>query len=182
MIDILIPHEPDAISYRCMEHSIHVATGHFIKAIGPTSSRNVIRKVKKAFKNAGVDDSNLDVKQLGIELDEVGDREDDRDDGDGNDSVEFDVGDTVGNALALVTQAGSLFISFETLLNYKMVLTDPKVTTSMRIFSTSLRASKLELKLWIRTRWASLYDFLDHMIMLRLVRLFSPSLMMTLIV
>jgi hypothetical protein len=138
MIDILIPHEPDAIFYRCMEHSIHVAAGHFIKAIGPTSSRNVIRKVKKAFKNAGVDDSNLDVEQLGMELDEVGDREDDRDDGDGNDSVEFDVGDTVGKALALVTQAGSLFISFETLSNYKMVLTDPKVTTSTRIFSTSL--------------------------------------------
>jgi hypothetical protein len=28
---------------------------------------------------------------------------------------------------------------------------------------------KLELKLWVRTRWASLYDFLDRMMALRLV-------------
>ena len=94
--------------------------------------------MKKAIKNAGVDDSNLDVEQLGMELDGVGDCEDDRDDGDENDNVEFDVGDTVGKALTLVMQAGSLFISLETPLNYKIVLTGMKVATSMHIFSTHL--------------------------------------------
>jgi hypothetical protein len=100
-----------------MEHSIHVAGGHFIKAIGPTSSRNVIRKVKDAFKNAGGDDSNLDVDQLGVELDGVGDREDDDgEDGAENGGVEFDVGDSVGKALALVTQAGSLSVVLGTFI------------------------------------------------------------------
>ena len=62
---------PDTTFYRCMEHSIHVAGGHFITAFGPTSSRNVLQKVKRAFKNASGDDSNLDVEQLGVELDGV---------------------------------------------------------------------------------------------------------------
>lgn len=126
-----------------MEHSIHVAGGHFIKAIGPTSSHNVIRKVKKAFKNAGGDNSNPDVEQLDVpmELDGAGDNEDVRDNGAENDGVEFDVGDTVGKALALVTQAGSLSISHE-ILKFKMVLTDPKVAASTHIYSTSLQANK----------------------------------------
>jgi hypothetical protein len=119
---ILILHRPDTVSYRCMEHSIHVSGGHFIKAVNPTSSQNVIQKVKEAFKNAGGDDSNLDVEQLGVELDGVGDREDDRNDRAENESVEFDVGDTVGKALALVTQASFLSINLEFLLNYEMVL------------------------------------------------------------
>jgi hypothetical protein len=74
-----------------MEHSIHVAGGHFIKAIRPTSSRNVFQKAK----------------------DGAGDYEDDGEDGAENSGVEFDVGDTTGKALALVTQAGSSCLSSE---------------------------------------------------------------------
>jgi hypothetical protein len=57
-----------------MEHAIHVAGGHFIRTIGPTSTRTVTR-----------------------------DDEDHGEDG----GVDFDVGDTVGKALALVTQVSS---------------------------------------------------------------------------
>jgi hypothetical protein len=69
---------------RCMEHAIHVAGGHFIRAIRPASSRTVTQKGKES----------------------VADRDDDGDDGPDS-STDFDVGDTVGKALALVTQVSS---------------------------------------------------------------------------
>jgi hypothetical protein len=73
-----------------MEHSIHVSAGHFIRGVGPTSSRNVRKKVKAA----GASD-----------VDSDGDNVRSDDDGNGNDNaLEFDVGDAVGKALALVTQ------------------------------------------------------------------------------
>jgi hypothetical protein len=75
-----------------MEHSIHVSTGHFIRGVGPTSSRNICKKVK------AVDVSNTDSD---------GDNIPSNDDGNGNDNnntLEFDAGNGVGKALALVTQ------------------------------------------------------------------------------
>jgi hypothetical protein len=92
-----------------MEHSIHVAGGHFIKAISPVSSRSITQKSK----------------------DRVGEREDDEE----NDGTEFDAGDTIGKALALVTQARSLSIIGGMVLT---VLIDPEVTTGTRLFPPSL--------------------------------------------
>ena len=67
-----------------MEHAIHVAGGHFIRAIRPASSRMVTQKVKES----------------------VADCDDDWDDGPDS-GTDFDVSDTVGKALALVTQVSS---------------------------------------------------------------------------
>ena len=69
-----------------MEHAIHVAGGHFIRAIRPASSRTVTQKAKES----------------------VADRDDDGDDGPDS-GTDFDVGDTVGKALALVTQVSSIY-------------------------------------------------------------------------
>ena len=70
-----------------MEHAIHVSAGHFIKAVGPTLSRKIRKRVKEA-------DVNSDVNSDGP----LGDS------GDEGNGLDFDVGDTVGKALALVTQ------------------------------------------------------------------------------
>jgi hypothetical protein len=70
-----------------MEHAIHVSAGHFIKAVGPTSSRKIRKRVKDADVNSDVDSGG----PLG-------------DSGDEGNGLDFDAGDTVGKALALVTQ------------------------------------------------------------------------------
>jgi hypothetical protein len=82
-----------------MEHAIHVSGGHFIKAVGPTSSRKIRKRAKGA-----VDLSDSD--------DEMGPIENSDDDEDENRGIDFDAGDTVGKALALVTQVsdGSLHL------------------------------------------------------------------------
>jgi hypothetical protein len=83
-----------------MEHAIHVSGGHFIKGVGPTSSRKILKKVKVASRNAGDDD---DLDQFDTRSDsEAGDSGDDDTGG-----IDFDAGDTVGKALALVTQVSS---------------------------------------------------------------------------
>jgi hypothetical protein len=91
-----------------MEHSIHVSGGHFIKGVGPTSSRKILKKVKVASRNAQGDDEDLDAFDVHSDSDgDSGDDDDENGPGDGNsDGIEFDAGDTVGKALALVTQVG----------------------------------------------------------------------------
>jgi hypothetical protein len=49
----------------------------------------------------------------------------------------------------------------------------PQARAFFRQKCEEVNVPSLELKLWVRTRWASLYDFLDRMITLRLVRSFS---------
>lgn len=71
-----------------MKHVIHVSAGHSIKAIGPMSSQKIHRWVKDAEVETDINSDGL----LGDSGDE-GDR-----------GVDFDVGDTVGKALVLVTQ------------------------------------------------------------------------------
>jgi hypothetical protein len=42
-----------------MEHAVHLGTGHFIKAVSPTSARTLVKKIRKAFHNAQLDDDNM---------------------------------------------------------------------------------------------------------------------------
>ena len=77
-----------------MEHAVHLAAGHFIKGVAPTSGQALLHKVKDAFKGADMDDME--------EYD--GDMEENGGDDELPDLV-FEVGDAVGKALALVTQA-----------------------------------------------------------------------------
>jgi hypothetical protein len=92
-----------------MEHSIHVAGGHFIKGISPTPSRSAAQKTK---------DKEVDVGE------------------DGEDGTEFEAGDTIGKALALVTQASSLSITKGLISNVALI--DSEVTTGTRVFSPSV--------------------------------------------
>jgi hypothetical protein len=82
-----------------MEHAIHVAGGHFIRGVGPTSSRKVLKKVKAAHRNASGDASDEDLDS-DVDLERAANSDDE--------DNQFDTGDTVGKALALVTQVGAL--------------------------------------------------------------------------
>jgi hypothetical protein len=89
-----------------MEHTINLAACHFVTAVSPTSTRQLLKKIKAALKCAETDGEYVDLDALdaglnGLDNEGGGDEEDDDDeDVDG----EFRVGDTIGKALALVKQ------------------------------------------------------------------------------
>jgi hypothetical protein len=107
-----------------MEHSIHVSAGHFIRGVGPTSSQNIRKKVKAA------DMSDMD-----------SDGEDARSDDDGNgddnnNALEFDAGDAVGKALALVAQVSGT--PTRMLYCSNTGLADSNVPTGPRVLPTEV--------------------------------------------
>lgn len=87
---------------RCMEHTINLAAGCFVTTVSPTSARQLLKKIKAAFKLAQLEGKDVDLDALEADLEDVdveGDQEEDDDD-----DEEFEVGDTIGKALALVKQ------------------------------------------------------------------------------
>jgi hypothetical protein len=83
-----------------MEHAVHLAAGHFIRDVAPTSARALLKKVKRVMSNVGVDEA-LDLDRLEDDLMDFNNDEAE----DAGDDEDFDVGDSMGKALALVTQA-----------------------------------------------------------------------------
>ena len=114
-----------------MEHAIHVAGGHFIRGVGPTSSRKVLKKVKAVHRNASGDASDEDL-DADVDLENAANSDDE--------DNQFDTGDTVGKALALVTQVGALE-PFR-LCWTNVISTDPNVAASTRILPTNLRTGQ----------------------------------------
>jgi hypothetical protein len=101
-----------------MEHALHLGAGHFIQVVSPTSGRRLVKKIKKALRDAEVDDDNIDFDALEANLgcDNNDDNDDDEDDDDDDDddaaseAADFSVGDTIGKSLALVKQASTFHI------------------------------------------------------------------------
>ena len=96
------------IVYRCMEHAIHLGAGHFIKTVSPTSTPALLKKIKRAFRQAQLHDETVDLDALDAGLsgfgEEGADESDEDVEADDDESSEFGVGDTIGKALALVKQ------------------------------------------------------------------------------
>ena len=65
---------------RCMEHALHLGASHFIQVVSPRSGRILVKKIKKAFHDAELDDNNIDFDAL--EADLGGDNNDANDDDD----------------------------------------------------------------------------------------------------
>jgi hypothetical protein len=93
-----------------MEHALHLGAGHFIQVVSPRSRRILVKKIKKAFHDAELDDDNIDFNAL--EADLGGDNndadDDDDDDNAASEAAEFSVGDTIGKSLALVKQVSTV--------------------------------------------------------------------------
>lgn len=79
-----------------MEHALHLAAKHFVQGVNPTSAKLLLTKVKTAMANG--DEVDIDALEDGLNADEGGPEDD------GDAEEEFDVADTIGKALALVTQ------------------------------------------------------------------------------
>ncbi|KAG1824515.1 uncharacterized protein BJ212DRAFT_1295664 [Suillus subaureus] len=89
----------------CTEHALHLAAKHFVEEVAPTPASVLLKNTTTA-----------------------NDDDDDKDK-----ETDFDVADTVGKALALVTQC-----------------------------CAEVNEPNLELLKWIRTQWASLFGMLEH--------------------
>ena len=97
-----------------MEHAVHLGTGHFIKVVSPTSACTLVKKIRKAFHDAQLDDDNIDFDALEADLGGNDDDEQDEDDTNNADNeaddeaaADFAVGDTIGKSLALVKQVST---------------------------------------------------------------------------
>lgn len=113
--DMVISH-PDRQFPRCIEHAVHLGAGHFIKIVSLTSARILVKKIRKAFHNAQLEDNQIDFDALEADLggDNNNDNEHNEDDTNNADddeddemTVGFTVGDTIGKSLALVKQVST---------------------------------------------------------------------------
>ena len=86
-----------------MEHAVHLGACHFIQVVSPTSARVLVKKIKKALRDAKIDDTGIDLDTL--EADPV---DEDDDDDDASEAEDFSVGDTIGKSLALVKQVSTI--------------------------------------------------------------------------
>ena len=89
---------------RYMEHSLHLASKHFVEAVAPPSPTSVCKKVKaallKAHNNRKLNFDEFDKVLSTINLED----QSDGDDLDGDYDSNFTPGDSLGKALALVKQ------------------------------------------------------------------------------
>jgi len=100
-----------------MEHAVHLGAGHFIQVVSPTSACILVKKIKKAFRNAQLDNDNIDFDALEADLggdddndnaDDANNEADDNDEDAGDKAADFTVGDTIGKSLALVKQVSTV--------------------------------------------------------------------------
>jgi hypothetical protein len=92
---------------RCMEHSLHIASKHFVEAVAPASLTSIHKKVKaalvKAHNNGKLNLDEFDEALSWINFGNQNDGDGDDDDNDDDDS-NFTPGDSLGKVLALVKQ------------------------------------------------------------------------------
>jgi hypothetical protein len=86
-----------------MEHSLHLSAKHFVEAVTPSSPKKIAQKVKCALTKAQ-HEGDIDLEQLNMELEGFDGEDDSGEDEDGDHDTDFNVGDAVGKALALVKQ------------------------------------------------------------------------------
>ena len=91
-----------------MEHALHLAAKHFVEDVAPTSASALLNKVKGAMANVAGENNEIDLDSLNERLNDIEAEiaEENNEDGELED---YEVADTVGKALALVTQVKLLF-------------------------------------------------------------------------
>ncbi|KAJ7450600.1 hypothetical protein FB451DRAFT_1186706 [Mycena latifolia] len=120
---------------------------HFISDVSPMSAKAVLAKVKKMKARLLKDNPDLDLDELN-ELLQDDEAEEDENEADAD---EFAAGDAVGKGLALINQ----------------ILKSPQAQAYFAKTCKTLEIPALQLIGWIRTRWASLYAFLDRILLLQ---------------
>ncbi|KAJ7438162.1 ribonuclease H-like domain-containing protein [Mycena latifolia] len=132
----------------CIEHAVHIAAKHFVETVAPTPPKPLHKKIRKLLHEAcssgelNEEDVATIISSLGGDKDEVPEAED-------ND--QWTTGDAVGKILALI----------------KQIRMSPQAREFFRKCCVQASVPELELLLWVRTRWASLYKCLDRVLTLQ---------------
>lgn len=158
---------------------MHLASKAFIEEICPTPSRYKKQSSKKP-KHAvmdqeddeeGEDDEDDDeddeelawLASLGSEAPAVEGKEVD-------DDMDYEPGDLLGKVLALVNQVGSFNFLCDIYLKFhRQVRASPQAKTFFGTMCVEEGLTPLELIKWIRTRWGSMYDLVDRVLLDRTV-------------
>lgn len=144
---------------RCMEHSVDLSAKTFVQAVAPSSSRKILKKMKKALQVVSDDDSgtfdldDIDARLANFNFGDDNDEEIEGEDDEEDEALEAEV-DTaaaVGKALLLV----------------KQIRASPQARAFFKKSCQQVEVPVLQLLLWIRTRWASLFTFLDRLLILK---------------
>ena len=135
-----------------MEHSLHLAAKHFVQTIGPPSSKNLAT--------------------LGADSDGEAALDDDNDDEDDDEDLDLNTGDSLAKAIALVKQVCFLCYCINAFTYACLqIRKSPQARTFFRTTCVQVNIKPLELLLWIRTRWGSLFKFLERFLHLQAVRI-----------
>jgi hypothetical protein len=92
-----------------MEHTLHLAAKHFVEDVAPTSASALLNKVKGTMANMAGENNETDLDSLNEQLNDI--EAEIAEENDEDDELEdYEVADTVGKVLALVTQVKLLFV------------------------------------------------------------------------
>jgi len=139
---------------RFLEHTIHLAAGDFIKALSPK-----IRTWTKNQTGDGGDeavDEDIDWVAEWNQLDALLDEEV------VDDEVEFEAGDTLGKALALVNQVNPFTISHCLAHLCSKIRASPQAKAFFAKCCLEEKIPVLGLIKWIRTRWGSMHEIIER--------------------
>jgi hypothetical protein len=160
-----------------MEHAVHLGAGHFIKVVSPTSAHALVKKIRKAFRDAQLDDDNIDFDALEADLggDDNNEQEEDDtnnadDEADDEAAADFTVGDTIGKLSHLSNRSVHPNISKQLWADIGLqICSSPQATAFFNQCCRQAGVQELKLMQWIRTRWALMHNFLKRMLVLQKV-------------
>ena len=160
-----------------MEHSVDLSAKTFVKAVAPSSSSRKILKMKKALQFASDSNSGtFDLDDLDTCLANLDDGDNDNGDVDEDEEIEgsddeetrVDAADSIGKAILLVKQVCLSQSNFAgTNIWSTQIRASPQARAFFKKSCQQVGVPVLQLLLWIRTRWASLYAFLDRLLTLK---------------
>ena len=143
------------LRYRCIDHSMHRAAYHFIKALGIPSLSTTKRKV-----HTSEQDEDDDGRES--EMDEDEDEEEEEEDVDvslevdaaaddveamaSTTVVDFEIGDVLGKLLAFANQVRMSSEGVRDYLDHACIVH---------------QLNPMQLRLWVRTRWGSMSNCLE---------------------
>ena len=161
-----------------MEHSIDLAACHFIQDVSPLSTQKIVKKLKHALMDVAIDDAvNFDVLDACLTAGGFDSYEGSEGEGDGDEEIlnNFDIAVSVGKALALVKQVSPQTLerqmqSAQILIKFTLkICASPQACAFFVKSCESVDIPYLQLMLWVRMHWASLYAFLDCTLVLKKV-------------
>src|SRR5712691_6371946 len=143
-------------SFRCIDHSMHRAAFHFVRELSVPSTRK--GKYKSRTEDADGDDAEGDLMgddnpDIDISMD-IDASADDAEAMMATTVVNFDIGDTLGKLLAFINQVR---------------MSSEGVREFLAEMCIMHHIKPIELRLWVRTRWGSLFDCLKSALQIQKV-------------